>query len=68
MRVSRLVPLAISVMLVGCQEDQSGPTAPASSDGPSLAISDAVHGGGNEHFYFLPPLVPATAFAGTTSV
>ena len=32
--------------------------------GPTLAISDAAHGG-NAHFYFLPPLVPVPTPTGT---
>ena len=40
-------------------------TAPDVHPEPSFAISDAVHGGANEHFYWLPPLVPAPSPTGT---
>jgi alpha-tubulin suppressor-like RCC1 family protein len=40
------------------------PAAP-STEGPLLAISDAVHGDGLPGFYFLPPMVAPPTFAGT---
>jgi len=39
---------------VGCGDQQTS-TGP---EPPDFNIYDAVHGGGNEHFYFLPPVVP----------
>jgi alpha-tubulin suppressor-like RCC1 family protein len=49
--------------LVSCQEGPVGlPTTSAGA--PALAISDAAHNGDTEHFFFLPPLVPAPAFGG----
>src|SRR6266571_1166304 len=32
--------------------------------GPNAEIVDGSHGGGNAHFFFLPPLVPAPSFSG----
>lgn len=60
----RLLPL-LAVASLACHQD--GPTTPAGALGrqsPTFAISDAVHSGGNPHFYFLPPLVPRPAFSG----
>ncbi len=51
--LSRIV-LGSAIGLVGCSTDQiQAPSSPT----PSLAISDAVHNGGNAHFYLLPPMV-----------
>ncbi len=41
--------------LLGACVDQREPMAPAA---PAAQIVDAVHSGGNQHFYWLPPLVP----------
>jgi len=43
------------LFLAGGCGDASAPTEPA--PGPSWLISDAVHGGGNAHFFWLPPMV-----------
>ena len=50
--------LAVGLLLTACSR---GPDRLL--DSPSLAISDAAHGG-NSHFYFLPPLVPQPAHTG----
>jgi hypothetical protein len=42
----------------------AAPTTPAATGGPHAAISDGASGG-NSHFFFLPPLVPNPATAGT---
>jgi hypothetical protein len=56
------VLVVISALVLSCREDlPSGPSAPPPA--PSLAISDAAHGG-KSHFYFLPPLLPAPSFSG----
>jgi hypothetical protein len=58
MRGSVLVfQLLPSLLLAACMEPQ-GTTSPSHSQTPSLSISDAVHSGGDRHFFFLPPLVP----------
>ena len=59
---------AAAPFVAACSE---GPTTPAAGD-PSLLIMDAVHGSGNEHFFWLPPMVgnPGTfngAFDGDVS-
>ena len=53
-----------TAFLMGCQDEP--PTWPdfADGDNPLFEIQDALHGGGNEHFFFLPPLVPAPTFGG----
>jgi hypothetical protein len=51
--------LAAAVLALGCA-DRRAPTMP-----PSYLIQDAVHGGGNPHFYWLPPMVPSPTFSGT---
>lgn len=62
-RSSALAALLLPAMLVaGCGTD-SGPSAIATAP-PAPVISDGAHQG-NEHFYFLPPLVPAPAYSGT---
>ena len=49
-----LAPAAL-VAVTTCT-DRATPTGPH-ADGPSFAISDAAHDGGNPDFFFLPPLV-----------
>lgn len=49
-----------AAMLAGCRDDV--PTSPA---GPAFEIKDGAHSAGNQHFYFLPPLVPPPASTGT---
>lgn len=56
----RPVPLIVALALAACVE---APTS-APSDIPTLAISDGTHGGGNAHFYFLPPMVSAQYYTG----
>lgn len=53
-----------TAFLIGCQDEP--PTGPdfADDDNPLFEIQDALHGGGNEHFFFLPPIVPAPDFEG----
>lgn len=46
--------LVIAVGLAACSTDRIVTPEPT---GPSLDISDAVHNGGNAHFFFLPPMV-----------
>ena len=55
----RLVILMAAPLVVGCNE------RPSPTDlSPQLAISDGAHAG-NEHFYFLPPMVPNASPTGT---
>src|SRR5689334_11848596 len=59
-----LAAAASLLLAVGCR-DATAPTARALEAGrSSREISDAAHGG-TAHFYFLPPLVPQPAYAGT---
>jgi Big-like domain-containing protein len=52
----KLAGLFIALSALTCTDGEpAGPTPPA----PRASISDAVHAGGNAHFYFLPPLVAA---------
>ena len=64
--ISRAVVALAAITLSACQD---GPTAPGAGErspsGPAFAIQDGAHGGGNAHFYFLPPLVPAPAYGGS---
>ena len=63
-KLPRVVLLALT-MFSACAE----PSAPRGAISPPLlTISDAAHGGANEHFYFLPPMVPAPAYDGTFDV
>jgi len=52
-RLVLCVPLAL--VALACR-DIPAPTAVLPA---SFAIQDGAHGGGNPHFYWLPPLVPA---------
>lgn len=51
---SSLLVLASTCALIGCTEPATSPIASV----PSYTISDGAHGG-NPHFYFLNPMVPA---------
>ena len=67
-----LVPaLACLTALAACSAPDE-PTAPSSPAAraltpvrPVAAISDAVHGTGDAHFYWLPPIAPDTTYGGT---
>jgi hypothetical protein len=51
----------LMVAFISCQDDL--PVKPAAPR-PGTSIIDARHGGGNAHFYFLPPLVSAPSTEG----
>src|SRR2546426_6867607 len=65
--------VALWVALVGaatCNRDlpvhpRERPVPPTASP-PQFQILDGAHSGGNPHFFFLPPLVPAPTFSGTS--
>jgi hypothetical protein len=57
MKRHQLIALA-AIVLVACVDG-------GRSNGPSFAISDAVHDGGTAGFYFLPPMVPNPTPTGT---
>lgn len=57
-RVVRVV--LVPLIILACQDVP----VPTEVGPPQLDIVDAVHSGGNEHFFFLPPMVPAPAFGG----
>ena len=48
-----------AVLLVACQDSQ----IPVDLGQPNFAVSDGANGG-NEHFFFLPPIVPTPTTAG----
>ena len=52
--LNHLPPLAAATLLLAACDE--GPVEPNVGD-RSFAILDAVHGGGNEHFFWLPPMV-----------
>jgi len=67
-----LLLLAGFLLIFACQDTFTTPAGqPEVSPlvlppvGPNFDISDAVHSAGNPHFYFLPPMVPATTYGGT---
>lgn len=60
----RLALVWLGTLLSGCASDARTPLAPEESQGPLLSISDGARGG-NDHFYFLPPLVADPTFSGT---
>jgi hypothetical protein len=51
----RYVSLSLAVLLTLSCGDAGRPTAPGPDATPSFLISDAVHGGGNTHFFWLAP-------------
>jgi hypothetical protein len=59
MRTTRLSTLAVAAVLVLACQDTQQPVDFAVSDGSDFG------GGGNPHFFFLPPLVPSPEFFGT---
>jgi hypothetical protein len=63
-RLMHLAGVAALVAAAACSE----PTAPARAPvgAPLATISDASHGGGPSHFYFLPPVVKQPASFGGT--
>lgn len=64
MRTLAILTLALA-FLAGCSDESRQPLAPAGAPTPpSFDIADGAHGG-NGHFYFLPPMVPAPSYSGT---
>lgn len=61
-----LVTLAVVLILLWACDAPLGISAESSIAGESTkTISDGGHSSGNEHFYFLPPLVPMPSYDGT---
>jgi len=67
-----LVPALVSLTALAACSAPDEPTAPSSPSStrltpvkPVAAISDAVRGGGNPHFYWLPPISNDTIYGGT---
>lgn len=58
---SRIIVTCCALLTACAPEPSTAPT----DQGPSFVISDGAHSGGNEHFYFLPPMVPSPAYDGT---
>ena len=60
---SGFLGLAVFTACSGSDE----PTAPSAkmSGRPVAAIADAAQGNGDPHFYWLPPIAPATTYSGT---
>src|SRR5439155_4747098 len=56
--------LLTSLLVAAACSSNDQPTGPSTR--PQFAISDAVHSGGNPHFFFLPPLVPFLSYTATT--
>jgi len=57
---------AASLLTISACSD--GPTIPSTSPRigkASASISDAAQGGGNPHFYWLPPIAPSVTYTGT---
>jgi hypothetical protein len=64
-----LVPAFASLLAVAACSGPDGLMAPSTSPlrptRPVASISDATQGGGNAHFYWLPPVAPTGTYAGT---
>lgn len=57
-----VLPAALALIVASaCSESTTAPPV----DGPTFSIEDAVHNSGNEHFFWLAPLVPNPAHSGT---
>lgn len=54
---------SLAALIVACGDEDS-PAGSLAAPGAS-SISDAVHSGGNEHFFFLLPMVRQPSFSGT---
>ena len=67
-RIVRALALLFVTIPAACSDTESPlspyPDGTYASPAPSLSISDGAHGG-NEHFYFLPPLVKRPSTPGT---
>ena len=61
-----LAPLLGGFVISACSapDEPTGPS-PLTAIKATAAISDATQGGGDEHFYWLPPIAPATTYRGT---
>ncbi len=58
-RWTRVASTAVIALLAACTDTpQTAPDLRPSETGPASIISDAAHGNGKSHFYFLPPMVP----------
>ena len=57
-------PTVVVALIIAAACTDRTPVAP-DLGGPSASISDAVHEGGNAHFYFLTPLVASPLTSGT---
>ena len=68
-RVSSYRTPVAATCLLALAACADGPTNPSPSPRigakPAASISDATQGNGNSHFYWLPPIAPATTYAGT---
>jgi hypothetical protein len=62
----RLLLASAVLCLLGCDPSSTPlPTAPPIvPTGPVADLRDGAHGPGNQHFFFLPPVVPKPAYAG----
>jgi hypothetical protein len=62
MRYTVLILAGVLVFAVACLDDDKLPFAPGAT--PMAEIDDGAHEG-NEHFYFLPPMVDKPSYSGT---
>ena len=56
--------LAGTLLLAGCLDQPASPRPLRLDARAAQVISDAGHSAGNQHFFFLPPLVSSAAFSG----
>lgn len=56
--------LACGLLVAGCLDRPVAPTQLRLDPLTGQVISDGAHSAGNQHFFFLPPLVPERAFSG----
>ncbi|MEO7503427.1 MAG: hypothetical protein ABIW94_12385, partial [Gemmatimonadaceae bacterium] len=59
------VPLVVLVA-IACTKEILAPDSSPMPESPSQVVSDGGHGGGNPHFFFLPPLVAQPTVSGTS--
>ena len=64
LRLKHAARAALLLAVAGCTADLTAPQGPDGA-GAALTIADAAHSGAVPGFYFLPPMVPSAAYAGT---
>ena len=67
LRLTLVPALASLTVLAACSapDEPTAPSSPLIAIRPVAAISDGAQGGGNAHFFWLPPIAPSRTYPGT---